>query len=308
MSKYASGITKLKIPTYDYTPAPGWSYSRNKTLRECLRKYWFTYYGKKYADPAIREKIIKIKHLVSLPLVLGEILHQSIAQALENLKETGVCPAMETMISVSEKALEKSLETRQFIEENGGGGINSCKVTAAMQRLHESIGNFYSHPLLPQIISSIIERPEYVLIDPSGYGECRIEGKKAFAKTDLIYSSPEGSTIIVDWKLSNGHPMENLTQLSGYLYYAMNVLHQPLANLQARMIYLSSQEDDLILTATQEKAELIKSRILAELKNIEDCCIDPLHNIPQPMEYFSKKMNPSICSYCKYRHLCRECT
>ena len=51
---------------YPFTPEPGWSFSRVRTLQTCRRQYWYQYYGKRYID---RDYVI----LSALPQAVGQV-------------------------------------------------------------------------------------------------------------------------------------------------------------------------------------------------------------------------------------------
>jgi len=298
----------IKIKVYEYTPAPGWSYFRNMLFRECHRKYWFHYYGLRYGDAQISREVKKLRNLTSLPLEIGNAVHKTIAQSLKNAITRNEYPSKEKLIIDGSETFERQLENKHFFEKDLANGLDEKRLSNALGRMEEAFATFECHPLLPEIISSLTERPELCVIDPAGYGEYRIEKKKAYAKPDLVYQNREGQTKIIDWKTGKQNGAETLIQLGGYLFYTVDVLNRPVDKLEGRMIYLSQSQDDLILKPSKGRIEMIKNRILREIGEIEEYCIDPDNNVPKPREYFSKTTDPHRCSFCKFKHICHEYT
>ena len=58
-------------------PPWSWSVSRRGCFRECPRRYYYQYYGYhdgwKPAAPAVARAAYRLKHLKSLPILVGEV-------------------------------------------------------------------------------------------------------------------------------------------------------------------------------------------------------------------------------------------
>lgn len=294
----------MEIKKYPFTLIPGWSYSRSRTLRECPRRYWFSYYGENFGDAEISKKIKRLKQLTALPIEVGGVIHQTIGDALKEVLMRGEMPSEEKLILRGHIALKILLESQKFIENELGEGLDEKRIADAFEKIKSSLSTFYSHPLLPEIISSLEERSKSCLVDPAGYGECRIDKKKVYAKSDLIYIDDKGQTKVVDWKTGKPNREENLIQLGGYLFYAVDHLDHSIDNLEGRMIYLDPPDDDFILKPTEESLGMIKQRIMREIEGIEECCSDVENNIPKSMKHFPKTVDTHFCLYCKYNHFC----
>lgn len=298
----------IKIRSYEYTPTPGWSYFRSRLFRECRRKYWFHYYGLKYGDAHISKEVKKLKNLTSLPIEIGNAIHKTIARSLKNIITRNELPSKEKLIIEGRKTLGERLENYQFVENELDNGLDKEKISNAFGKMEKAFTTFKQHWLLPEIISSLKKRPELCIIDPIGYGECRIVGKKIYSKPDLVYQNNDGQTKIIDWKTGKQNGIETLIQLGGYMFYATDVLDRRIDNLEGRVIYLSQSHSDLILQPTKAKIEMIKVRILRELEEIEGYCIDPHNNVPKPMKYFSRTVDSHRCLFCKFRQICQDQT
>ena len=75
------------IKKFDFTPILGWSVSRYDTFKTCRRRYYYTYYAKFDREyPA--DKINRLKQMTSIPLEVGNIVHDIIKVLLERLQKT----------------------------------------------------------------------------------------------------------------------------------------------------------------------------------------------------------------------------
>jgi len=74
----------VKIEKFDFTPILGWSITRYDMFTTCKRRYYYQYYAK--YDPEIkRAKIDALKKLTSIPLEIGNIVHDTISAVLKRL-------------------------------------------------------------------------------------------------------------------------------------------------------------------------------------------------------------------------------
>ena len=66
-----------------------WSVSRDNLFRECLRKYYFSYYGYwggwQQDAPERTRMIYILKQLKNRPIWIGQVVHSCIARSLQNL-------------------------------------------------------------------------------------------------------------------------------------------------------------------------------------------------------------------------------
>ena len=69
---------------YEFTPILGWSVSRYDTFSSCKRRYYYQYYGR-YDTEFGRQRIDRLKSLSSIPLELGNIVHDVIGALLKRL-------------------------------------------------------------------------------------------------------------------------------------------------------------------------------------------------------------------------------
>ncbi|KKK92387.1 hypothetical protein LCGC14_2703430 [marine sediment metagenome] len=70
-----------------------WSESRVKTLRECMKKYYYTYClswsGWKSSAPQERRRAYMLKNLTNLPMFVGSVTHDTIEMVIKTGRKTG---------------------------------------------------------------------------------------------------------------------------------------------------------------------------------------------------------------------------
>lgn len=67
-------------------PEFSWSFSRHKTILECLLKYYYSYYGSHNgwlsSSDAITKHIYRLKKITTLDMLLGEQVHNYIEKII----------------------------------------------------------------------------------------------------------------------------------------------------------------------------------------------------------------------------------
>ena len=134
----------------------------------------------------------------------------------------------------------------------------------------------------------------------------RIEGKKAYAKPDLLFEYKDGRHYLVEWKTGKPHRDENMIQVQAYLFYAKDILGLDLENTVGVVQYLTyPSEKPIEVEGRLINPMEMKNRILSELKLIESKCADVVTNTPLPIGQFPKTEELGYCRMCKYREICR---
>ena len=77
----------LTYQTYPFTPTLGWSISRFETFDKCKRQYFYTYYAK-FAPGIPQYKLAQLKNLTSVPLEVGNVVHDVIEAFLRRLQKS----------------------------------------------------------------------------------------------------------------------------------------------------------------------------------------------------------------------------
>ena len=74
----------IAFPDHPYTPQLGWSSTRSETFRSCRRRYFFQYYARFDSEWPLAQ-IQRLKGLSSIPMLVGEAVHDIVASLLRRL-------------------------------------------------------------------------------------------------------------------------------------------------------------------------------------------------------------------------------
>ncbi|KKM02885.1 hypothetical protein LCGC14_1779990, partial [marine sediment metagenome] len=76
-----------------------WSSSRVKIMRECMKKYWYTYClswaGWKSSAPQDRQRAYMLKNMTNMPMFVGSITHDTIEMVIREGRKTGTWMSLE---------------------------------------------------------------------------------------------------------------------------------------------------------------------------------------------------------------------
>lgn len=76
-----------------------WSASRVKTMRECMKKYYYTYNlswgGWQSSAPQERRRAYMLKNLTNLPMFVGSVTHDTIEMIIKEGRKNGVWMSLE---------------------------------------------------------------------------------------------------------------------------------------------------------------------------------------------------------------------
>ena len=296
----------MKERKYPFSWEPGWSFSRMNTLRSCLRMYWYDYYGKRFAEPHEKNIIMELSQLSRIPFELGNSVHNTIAEILKDLRIHGKPISLEEAKETAVNKFEILVQNKPLIEKRLGFKLSQEEREKIHGQIKTSMTTFYGSKWLTMMQDMPRDMWDDWHIDPDGYGEFRIEGKKAYAKPDLLFEYKDGRHYLVEWKTGKPHRDENMFQVQAYLFYAKDILGLDLEKTVGVVQYLTYPSEKPI----EVEGHLInpmemKNKILSELKLIESLCKDVSSNTPKSMGHFPKTDELGYCELCKYREICR---
>jgi CRISPR/Cas system-associated exonuclease Cas4 (RecB family) len=290
---------------YPFSWEPGWSYSRMNTLRICLRLYWYEYYAKRFAPPGENKLILELKNLSKIPFELGNAVHGTIAEILEDLKVNDCILEEEIAKDMAVQKFEILVTSKPLIEKRLGVPFTSEEREKAHEQIRTSIGTFYDSEWLQMLQDSEPITRRNWLIDPPGFGEFRIDGKKAYAKPDLVFSHG-GRNYLVEWKSGKPHRDQNLVQVQAYMFYAKDIMGLELGATVGAVHYLTHPEEEpLVIEGKNLDSDEIKNTIKSEIKLIESLCEDVSTNTPKSIGHFPKTDVAGYCRLCNYREICK---
>jgi hypothetical protein len=291
----------MQLKKYPYSDILGWSASRYDKFKTCQRQYYFDYYAKKHDKSIDLNAFLKLKQLTSVPLEVGNLVHDIVKIILERLAKNSSEINREKLLAFSENLIENYCESKDFIEEYYNEVDKIDK-----QLLKDKVINYINQFIDSERFKWIIEKSKTLelkwLIEPDGFGETRINNLKAFCKVDfLIFDG--GEIYIIDWKTGNEEEQKHRQQLLGYTAFACDHFNVKAEDVKCMLYYFKDQYEKLI-SFTSEDVRQFSETIKLQTEEMYNLTSNFKSNIPLTKEEFKKTEDNSVCHKCNFKEIC----
>ncbi|MDY3206294.1 PD-(D/E)XK nuclease family protein [Clostridium baratii] len=315
-------MTKRVFIIKEY-PEKSWSISRIKTIKSCLREYYYTYYGSHRGwDPeaSYEQKYSwRLKKLTNIWLAFGDVIHKAIKNIIDfkknNIdKEIDVDALKEFVrtnlnIIVKQSSRKDSIlrwneypKGNMLLEYYYDGKLEREDILEIKERIEQCVENIFESKTFFDINKG--EYLDILEVDEGNFDYFFHEGVKVFALIDLLYLDNDRNIVIVDWKTGKQNE-EDREQLLVYLLYVMEKYNVPVEKVKGRVEYLL-QGEHVEYSFTNDDVEHIKNRISLEINVINALLVDENNNIPKDKDTFIMCDEDFKCNKCKYRRLCKK--
>lgn len=315
-------MTKREFIIKEY-PEKSWSISRVKTIKSCLREYYYTYYGSHRGwdmEASYEQKYSwRLKKLTNIWLAFGDVIHKAIKNIIDfkknNIdKEIDVDALKEFVrtnlnIIVKQSSRKDSIlrwneypKGNMLLEYYYDGKLEREDILEIKDRIEQCVENIFESKTFFDINKG--EYLDILEVDEGNFDYFFHEGVKVFALIDLLYLDNDRNIVIVDWKTGKQNE-EDREQLLVYLLYVMEKYNVPVEKVKGRVEYLL-QGEHVEYTFTNEDIEHIRNRISLELNVINALLVDENNNIPKDKDTFIMCDEDFKCNKCKYRRLCKK--
>ncbi|MBN2036020.1 MAG: PD-(D/E)XK nuclease family protein [Chitinispirillaceae bacterium] len=291
---------KLQYESYPFTPLLGWSISRYEVFDKCKRQYFYTYYSK-YVPDVPRYKMTLLRDLTSMPLEIGNVVHDVIETFLRRLQQSDNDIDETRFFDYAGNTTTGYFAKKRFIEEYYGHG--SVDPEKARDKVFACLKNFLGSPCYTWIFMKAIRSKENWMIEPEGYGETRLEGMKVYCKMDFLMPVDE-EVHILDWKTGARDEAKHMTQLKGYAAAAASNFNIPWNRIFPKIVYLYPAYGELELLLDSGSYSAFIETIKNQTQEMLEYCTDRDENIPLPIDRFPLQASPAVCRQCRYQELC----
>lgn len=292
---------ELKYPTYEFTRILGWSISRYEMFDQCKRRYFYHYYGR-FVDDVPRYKIRMLKDLTSVPLEVGNVVHDVLEAFLRRLQKSPSNIDEERFLAYASRKAEEYFSTKTFIETTYRGW-KTVEMDMVNSRIRQCLENFIASPVYNWIFMKAITNSENWMIEPEGYGETRLNDLKAYSKMDFLFPV-DNEVVILDWKTGRRDTAKHSKQIIGYAAAAHNNFGIPSEVIYPKVVYLYPQFDELELRPTESDFAAFFQQVADQTGEMHSYCRDVEQNVPKSMENFPKSPSEGICASCNFQELC----
>jgi hypothetical protein len=288
---------------YPYTPQLGWSVSRYHAFATCRRQYYYSYYAKfdrEYPLPLITQ----LKQLTTLPMETGNVVHGAIAAVLQRLLR-------------SPSDIDRG-RFAGFVEDRVRARVRSADFAEVYYHEMEAVALPHLLPGVQECLDAFLDSQRYIwvrdeamrpghgnewLIEPEGFGECRIAGRKAYCKVDFAFLVG-GQLTILDWKSGRRDEAKHAHQLLAYAAWAVHEQGLLPAQVQTVAAYLRPAYSEVGGQPSTAELEAFVEQMQAQVEQMRACCADPEQNVPLGKEAFAPTESPAVCRHCTFRQLC----
>lgn len=298
-------------------PEKSWSISKMKVIENCLREYYYTYYGSHNGwvwNSTEEQKVSwRLKKLTNIWLMFGDKLHEGIKKTIKNKNNTDITPeyfkgymkkvlnlgVKESIIKYRDGSWDEYPKGEMLQEYYYGEKLEEKSVEEIKDRIDLCIDGFFKSKSYRDILS---EKTTVLEVDEGNFDYIIVKGVKIFALIDMLYIDEDGYYVITDWKTGkfSDHDRE---QLLVYALYVMEKYNVTLDKIKGRVEYLLLG-DTAEYTFTHEDMDKINQRIDMDLNVIDAFLVDKDLNKPREKEDFLKSDSLKKCKKCRFKKLC----
>lgn len=301
-------------------PEFSWSHSRHRTWMECPRKYAYMYYvshnGWLHNAPDSSKYAYRLKKLVTLPILFGQVVHDVIDQTIDQYRKSGRIP--------DEKELEHRVRARlrtAFLDSRDRGEqwfrnpnrytmlfdmyyegqLSEQDIQDTHNRLNTCLQNFLHSKSFRDMTSS----SKISIAASEAFRSIEMNGIKVYAAIDTIYQHlQDGRWVIVDWKTGK-HTADDISQLAVYALYAMKKWGVPLAKITVRNEYLQTGSSHTYALTANDIAAMTE-QMNESVQAMKQYQQHETLNKPVPLEQFEPTTQTFRCQRCNFKEICLE--
>jgi len=297
-----------------FTNQFSWSVSRDRTFRECPRKYYFNYYGHwggwESDTPERTRKIYVLKQLKNRAIWAGEVVHDCIARSLKNLSRDIPVLPIETILDITRNRMRQDFRSSRagaywqnprtqcgLFEHEYDVDIADEQWKATADHVTDCLTSFYSSEYYEHFRR--LKPADYLEIEEfSSFKLDEIE-----VKIKLDCACREGDIIVIwDWKTGKTESAGDSLQMACYAFYAIQAYQVTPAQVSTRLLNLHL--DKLFdRTISQPSLDELVTYITGSINDMLGLLDDPKANTARENN-FAKVERPGLCLRCSFLDVC----
>jgi len=289
------------LKRFDFTYILGWSVSRYETFNLCKRQYYYQYYNKYDKDFSV-SKINFLKNLTSIPLEIGNVVHDVNKTLLQRLRKNANEINREKFLDYTRRKVEKYCNDKNFFEIHYKQ-MNNVDTEYIFNQVKICLLNLLDSYRFKWLVSEASKFGDDWIIEPPGYGETRINELKSYCKVDFLFPVNE-KIYILDWKTGKPDSEKHNKQLLGYTTWASYHFESNPENIVSIVSYLNPEYKETEMSFNEWDVEEFTTQVREETQEMYNFCEDVEQNVPKDKEKFIKTPNEKLCKYCNYYELC----
>ncbi len=296
-----------------------WSKSRDEIFRDCLRRYFFHYYGAwggwAPGAPERTRQLYILKNLQTRAMWVGDRVHRAIHATLTSLRGGGETPTAdavaEQLLADMRKDFRDSLARRYrqsprkacgLFEHEYELDISDAQWKETADHAVQCLRTFFGS----EIFAELRQLPPTAWLEMEELASFALDGIKVFVQLDCAHRTTDGIRII-DWKTGRAENSSADLQLACYALYAAEKWQLVPERVQTVEFKLAGGKV-LPRVFTAEALEETKDFIRDSADEMSFLLEDPARNKPQPEEDFEFAEQQTACHHCNFLKVCPRWT
>jgi hypothetical protein len=264
--------------------------------------YFYQYYGR-FDDEFSGLEIKTLKNLTSIPLEIGNIVHDVLKTLLERFKKSSEPIDQERFFNFSKNLTLNYTSANTFFETVYGNLIQVEPMEMMYPKIEACLNNFIASPRFEWLISEPEKYKKDWVIEPPGYGQTTINGFKAYCKVDFLFPTDHGLEIL-DWKTGQQDPVKHKKQLIAYAHWASEQKNTHPGAIDCRAVYLYPQYEEIPLDVSDSDIMAFSNQVRDETHEMWAFCMDVEQNLPMSKSEYPMVSNQENCKSCNFQKLC----
>lgn len=284
-----------------------WSFSRERLFRQCERAFYWQYYGSwggwEVTASSECQTARKLKQLKTLPLLVGNVIHEVIGRAIRTRPEQSSDVPADRLHDEADATFDRMYGETVLFEHYYKLPLSDGFRANERVRMHALLDAFALHPFARRLFA--IPKPRILQADPT-----KFEDKKTLLRDTLIWGNPDvvvfdpqGMPHIIDWK--TGQPSaEDPFQLAAYALFIHLKHGIDIRNAVGHAVYLQGEGSVRTVSGLDtfvDDVDLCVSRFVEVVKNR---LTDVNLNVAGDIERFPMIDDLEACSRCRFQELC----
>ncbi len=299
--------------TNDFT----WSKSRHEKFGECLRAYYYQYYGSWggwEADTGSAEReLYVLKKLSSRFQWAGSLVHDALKELLVRARHTGRYRTADEVVartlararaqwsSSREKAYWREASRISGLIEHEYGepvpGEEWKRLWAAVSEA--SLRGFFASDAFARL--QAVPREAWLTVDE--LDDFVFEGTKVWVAVDLAYRDGEGRIHIVDWKTGQEREVDRV-QVGVYGLHARQKWNVAPEQVVGELVYLAAPGSPTVAVPIDAAAIAATESVMRDSMSAMRARLDDAERNRTCVERFPQLPEPARCSRCAFRRPC----
>ena len=304
-------------PCMDLTNDFTWSKSRHEKFRECLRAYYYQYYGswggwEAPAGTPLRELYV-LKKLSSRWQWAGSVVHESLRLLLERARRTGRFWTLDEVLERTRQRARRewsiSREKSYWREASRIAGLVEHEYGEPVpgeewkriwdEVIEASLRGFYAS----ESFARIQETPRERWLGVDELDSWRFEGTKVWVAVDFAFTDAQGVVHVVDWKTGREREVDH-TQVGIYALYAQQKWGASPEGVAGELVYLAAPGAERVTVRADPPAlEACRQEMRRSIGAMQERLEDPPRNLAR-LDRFPQLAEPTSCARCAFRRPC----